>query len=371
MKEITLIMKITSGCNLRCPYCYTAHTLAKRDIMPIETFKKAIQNIGVGYDSVSIIYHGGEPLLAPLSWYKESVEVLERYKRLFGFTYSLSLQSNATLMDDEYNEFFLKHNINVGYSFDGLNNDKTRKSTKKVLENKEKYESLGGCIALITADNWNQIEDEIDYFDELGLSHKFNVVFNTSSEVKDGLADLTKENLLECYKRAFFHVISKETTYSKRMFDLWINHIFNLNHDRMLCCNSNCTGKWLSVHSNGDIYPCGQEWDNFKDIYGYGNINETTFDEVFSSDNFNNFKDKFEKKIEKCKSIDCIAFDICMGGCPGENKANGTDIDSYIDKHCYLNIKFIQFLKQFFGNEDNLMLVKNKYILEKYDNRRV
>ena len=367
MKSITLIMKVTSGCNLRCPYCYTKHTLEKREIMPLDIFEKSIMSIATSYDDVSIIFHGGEPLLVELEWYKEAVEIIKKYKRLFGFSYSLSMQSNATLLNDEINDFLKKENINLGWSFDGTNNHKTRKNTKLVLENKGKYSKMGGCICLITKDNYLEIEKEIDYFDELNLEHKFNIVFNTSTEVEDDLTNMTKEGLLNCYIRAFEHVIKKEESTSESMFDKWLKFIFKIHHNG-ICTEGNCSGRWLSVHSNGNIYPCGQEWDTH-DEYHYGNIKDMTIDDIFKCDKYINFDNKFSNKIKKCSDSKCIAFDICKGGCPGENIANGKDIDSFIVDHCYLNKKILEYFKNFFFKEDRVNEIKNEYILSLYRDR--
>lgn len=369
MKSITLIMKVTSGCNLRCPYCYTKHTLEKKEVMPIETFEKAIMSIATSYDDVTIIFHGGEPLLVDLDWYKEAVSIMKRYKKLFGFSYNLSLQSNATLLNDEVNNFLKQEKINMGWSFDGTNNHKTRKNTDLVLENKKKYSAMGGCICLITKDNYLEIEKEIDYFDEIGIEHKFNIVFNTTTEVEDDLTNMSKEGLLNCYIKAFEHVIKKEESTSEDMFDKWLKKIFKLQHNG-ICVEGNCSGRWLSIHSNGSIYPCGQEWDNHKDYY-YGNINDLTIEEVFETDKYKNFDTKFKSKIQKCSDIKCIAFDICNGGCPGENIANGKDIDSFIAHHCYLNKNILIYFNDFFSDENNLKKIYNKYIMSLYNDRRV
>lgn len=361
MKAITVILKVTSSCNLRCPYCYTKHTIdKKKEIMDLKIFEKIVQNLVTEYDEFNIIFHGGEPLLAGLEWYQKSVDIIKKYKKLFNFDYSLGVQSNLTLMNKEYDEFFKKEKIKVGFSFDGLNNHKTRKNTDLILKNYNEFETARGCICLITKDNCNTIDKEIEYFTNLNLPVKFNIVFNTTTGVENNLANLTKEDIFNCYIKAFEYIISKEKTSCDNMFDLFINKILNKKCNS-ICATKYCISRWISFNSKGDSFPCGQEWDRFK-AYSFGNINNFSIEEIFESEKFLNYKKKFDKKIKECSNKKCSAFDICMGGCPGENKANGKDVDSFIKEHCYLNQEFLKYLKEFLENNKNK--IKNKHILK-------
>lgn len=362
MKTITVIAKVTSSCNLRCPYCYTRHTVEKPlEIMQLKTFEKIIQSIALEYDELNLIFHGGEPLLVPIEWYKDALNIIKKYQNLFDFKVRLAMQSNITLMNEEYDKLFNENKINVGFSYDGLTNDRTRKNTKLIINNNKLYSSIKGCICLITKDNFDNIENEIDHFNELEVDVKFNVVFNTKTGVENNLTEMTKEDLLNCYKRIFEYLIKKEKSMAESTFDIYLKKINNQNAN-LVCTNVVCIERWISVHSDGSTYPCGQEWDNYPD-YTYDNINNKTISEIFESEKAINFKNKFQAKIDKCKKMNCKVFSICNGSCPGENKANGKDIDSYVEEHCYLMKGIYDYLLDFINDEEKVKTIKNTHIL--------
>lgn len=362
MKSITIILKVTSKCNLRCPYCYTKHSIKKDEVMDLEVFEKIIQNICLDYDFLNLTFHGGEALLVPLEWYEEAVKIIKRYKSLYNFEYKLSMQSNITLMNEKINNFFSKEKIRVGFSYDGLNNHKTRSNSELIISNKYRYNSVGGCICLITKENVNSIVDEIKHFEDIEVSATFNIIFNTTTGVDYNLNEITKDEILNCYIKAFEYIITKEKTYSDFMFDPFLSKFAN-KPESFVCSRSYCVSKWLSVHPNGDVYPCGQEWDVDKK-YLLGNVKKDDLRDCIESSNFKNFKNNFDNKIKKCKEMKCEVFDICNGGCPGENKANGSNEGAFIENHCYLNKEFYKYIFNFL-NSDKRKSIVNKHILKK------
>ncbi|MGL5715509.1 MAG: radical SAM protein [Paraclostridium sp.] len=362
MKRLVVIMKITPTCNLRCPYCYTKHTISEeKKIMSMDIAEKIIQNAASDYDFVDFTLHGGEPLMVGAEWIKEFVALVKKYKKMYKFDYKIGAQSNITLMNEEINDFFVKEKIKVGFSYDGLTNYKTRKNTEIVIKNKVKYSSIGGCICMLTKENIHNIENEIDHFDEVNFGVRFNFVFDTTSGVERNLNEITKEETLECYIKMFNHIIKKKESTAQAMFDKFFYKIYG-GSCNLLCSSGNCFGTWIGVHYDGTIYPCGQEWDKFEK-YTYGNISDIKIKDVFLTKKALDFKSKLDGKIKICKET-CEVHDICNGGCPGENKANGKDIDSFIENHCYLMKNFYKYLLDFV-NSEKVESVKNTYILNK------
>ncbi|TKV10779.1 radical SAM protein [Citrobacter sp. wls619] len=99
MKLINVI-KPTHVCNLSCSYCYNDDE--RRPFMDIDTLEKVIEQtfslarfIGK-YKSVEFIWHGGEPLLAPLSFYERAIAFQEEYADKI--PYSNIVQTNGTII---------------------------------------------------------------------------------------------------------------------------------------------------------------------------------------------------------------------------------------------------------------------------------
>ena len=81
--------------------------------------------------NVRIIWHGGEPLLMGIDFYKEVIEIEKQFPNTM---FSNGIQTNATLINDEWIDFFKTNKINVGISYDGQYNDVLRDKTKQVQD---------------------------------------------------------------------------------------------------------------------------------------------------------------------------------------------------------------------------------------------
>ncbi len=113
-----------SLCNLDCGYCYY---LNKEDSVPGLTTGRMSDELleeftrqyiaGQDVDSVLFNWHGGEPALMGLDFYRKAVQLQQKYagtKRIDN-----DFQTNGTLLDDEWCEFFKQNNFWVGLSIDG------------------------------------------------------------------------------------------------------------------------------------------------------------------------------------------------------------------------------------------------------------
>ncbi len=113
-----------SRCNLSCSYCYylekkkmydeTAGFCMSDDLLDLFT-RQYIE--AQTMPEVLFTWHGGEPLLRPLSFYKKALELQRRYAG--GRRTDNCIQTNGTLLDDEWCRFFKDNGFLVGISIDG------------------------------------------------------------------------------------------------------------------------------------------------------------------------------------------------------------------------------------------------------------
>jgi uncharacterized protein len=115
-----LILQSTSFCNIDCSYCYLPDRgVAKR--MTLEVFEKVVRNVaasGLLAPRPTLLWHAGEPLTVPLSWYREASAVL-RSVAAGGSRFVQRFQTNGMLIDDEWCEFFKAEGAGIGVSLDG------------------------------------------------------------------------------------------------------------------------------------------------------------------------------------------------------------------------------------------------------------
>ena len=119
----TMVKPVGATCNLDCGYCYYKDKAglypAARMMMSDEVLRLYIEQYlgSVSQPVVTFCWHGGEPLLAGLDFFRRAMMYQQRYcgdKKIEN-----TLQTNGLLVDDEWCRFFKENNFLVGISLDG------------------------------------------------------------------------------------------------------------------------------------------------------------------------------------------------------------------------------------------------------------
>ncbi len=135
----TIIYKVTNGCNLGCGYCYERRRLGclkpdtSDNMAPLLPYLEREAHCHKG-NRYMICLHGGEPLLMGLNAFEEIASCLERLNTETDNSFAFSLQTNATLVTDEWAQAFFRYKSlmgerGIGVSLDGdeLTHDHFRK----------------------------------------------------------------------------------------------------------------------------------------------------------------------------------------------------------------------------------------------------
>lgn len=111
-----IVIQPTTLCNLNCSYCYLPGRDQKK-MLNAEVVDRLRLDVERLSQPITLIWHGGEPLTAPVSWFEDLVSRFEpaRTKRLLRHT----LQTNATLITETWCRLFHKYCFHVGVSIDG------------------------------------------------------------------------------------------------------------------------------------------------------------------------------------------------------------------------------------------------------------
>jgi len=122
--RVTVMIKpVGALCNLDCTYCYYLPTKGVFDNrerrMSIENLEEIFASILPRFaDEVTIAWQGGEPTLAGLDFFRKAIEFQEKYRRPTQ-RINHALQTNGTLLDDEWCEFLRENKFLIGLSVDG------------------------------------------------------------------------------------------------------------------------------------------------------------------------------------------------------------------------------------------------------------
>ena len=146
-KPIVIMVKpVGSRCNMHCSYCYYLEkgrfsTHGLQTVMSEELLEKMI-NEAVRTSPgpvVSFVWHGGEPTLAGLAFYRKALQI-ERRCLPEGWTAWNNLQTNGLLLDDEWVSFLARRGFDVGISIDG--SECVHDANRKDLGGRATYERV-------------------------------------------------------------------------------------------------------------------------------------------------------------------------------------------------------------------------------------
>lgn len=175
-------------CNLACKYCYYLEktNLYKENtskfVMSDSLLEKFIEEYinSQTMPQVLFTWHGGETLMRPLSFYQKVVELQKKYAN--GRTIDNCIQTNGTLLNDEWCEFFHDNHWLVGISIDGpqefhdeyRKNKQGKPSFMKVMQGihlLNKHQVEWNAMAVVNDYNADYPLEFYHFFKELGCHY--------------------------------------------------------------------------------------------------------------------------------------------------------------------------------------------------------
>jgi len=331
-----LIVKVTGHCNLRCNYCYYMKGLDKpyRIQMPVETVSQLLRNFSAyvrdrQIPSVRFAWHGGEPLLAGEDYFRR---VFSEQVECFGSGVDIlnMVQTNGTLISEQWAKLFMEYDASVGISIDGPTeaHDRRRKypdktgSYQDVVRGIEILQRFGvsfGAIVTLIDPTLNGRE-LFQHLHRLGI-RKIN--FNIPVLAFDAFQDRYGSGGVEAFGDFMNDVFDAWLAEGDRSVEVEspITHIRLLGGFGPTCCHAanNCD-RYVTIEPNGDVGTC----ENLRSIRRHDsngrihlvarNVKEHSFHEMEAAIQ-GHFEDcGFNELCDTCKS--CSIRDYCNGGCP-------------------------------------------------------
>lgn len=357
----TLIKPTGAACNLNCEYCFF---LSKELLHPgsLQRMSDADLELVLGRHlnaqpdgEVVVGWQGGEPTLRGLDFFRHAVEIAERLKRPTQHVRH-SMQTNATLLDDEWAEFLAEHEFLVGVSIDGPAelHDRYRKNLAErgthdmVTRGWRVLQKHGVDVNVLCTVNSANAAHPLEVYrhfrDDLGAQFLQFIpivervpapqlpIAESGWRAEDG------ERLL--YRQTGDAVTSRSVrprewgSFMSTIFDEWLAHdvgtIFVQHFDVALgnylgqyglCVHSPVCGLAVAVEFNGDVYSC----DHFVEPgYELGNLRDLGFQEMLRLPKQVKFgHDKYDTLTAQCRR--CPVRWACHGGCPKDRFATSVD----------------------------------------------
>lgn len=327
LDKITLILHLSDLCNLRCKYCYVQddHTLKKNlnILMIIPAIKKIINsNADQG---TKIILHGGEPLMVSSKKMDKFLALLTTYAGQLGYHLVFSMQTNGTLINDDWIHIFKKYKVRIGMSLDGCNEeqnayriDKNGKSVfNRVLERLEFLRQNNLNPGIIFTLNKNHIGKEIellDFIQEKKIKCNIRPAFPTKGNMLNQNICMTPEEYSWFFCNMFdiwFNGEEKYETFYIRDFEDIVRKILGGSKECHSCVDSDdCSKHFISMGISGDCYPCNRLYNDPQ--FYLGNLIKLPIEKIM--DKSYGLTEKRSEELLYCKS--CSIKDFCNGGCP-------------------------------------------------------
>lgn len=330
-------------CNLACKYCYyleknNLYDKSHRHIMSDEMLEQFTREYIEAQTMPQVLFtwHGGEPLMRSIDFYKKALALQKKYAR--GRRIDNIIQTNGTMLTDEWCEFFAQNNWLVGISIDGPQeyHDHYRLTTtgnpswQKVMHGIEllkKHHVEWNAMAVVNAYNANHPLEFYHFFKENGCQYlQFTPIVERLTKHQDGrtLASLADDKEIPL---ADFSVTPEQWgNFLCAIFDEWVRNdvgkmfveIFDCTLANWMgvlpgiCAYSKNCGHAGVMEHNGDVYSC----DHFVfPEYKLGNIRDHTLIEMLYGDKQHAFSRlKHTSLPRQCKECD-MEF-ACHGECP-------------------------------------------------------
>lgn len=344
-KPVYVMLKpIGSVCNLACDYCYylekgKLYPEVKNHIMSEQLLEKFIKDYLECQTMPQVLFtwHGGETLMRPISFYKKALELQKKYGR--GRQIDNCIQTNGTLLTDEWCRFFKEHNFLVGISIDGPQefHDEYRRNRQdlpsfyKVMKGVEllkKHQAEYNAMAVVNDYNVDYPLDFYNFFKEIDCHYiQFAPIVERLVQHANGTMLTSPEQQDAHIKLAPFSVDSEKWgDFLCAIFDEWVkedvgNYYIQLFDATLanwvgeqpgVCTLARTCGHAGVMEFNGDLYAC----DHFVfPEYKLGSICTQTLTEMMYSQNQLKFgTDKYDKLPMQCK--ECEFLFVCNGECP-------------------------------------------------------
>lgn len=311
--HINVLIKPTDGCNLRCTYCFHQDSGYRIKKLPVETLRSFLSITLPHYKSMSIIWHGGEPTFVGDEYFALLSDLASEQANTFGVNLRQSIQTNGTLLSQQFIDVLKRNSISVGISYDGPTNDITRGSTQRLIEvdrllkkNDIKY----GTIAVISGVNVHRLVELYEHMKSIKIDFQMNPYINTSPNAPPELL-MTADDYLDAISQ-LFNVWIKDGSCNITV-DPFMRMIRDTYLGRsLLCSRSSCMRNWLCLNVDGLLSPCDRA---FPQEYCYGYVqNYTDIRQVYDSEGYKNLITQAIKRRDRCQAS-CDAYNLCEGGC--------------------------------------------------------
>jgi uncharacterized protein len=356
-----LVLQPTPFCNINCDYCYLPHR-SQTHRMGLDTIRAAVRTVvdgGLVDHCLSVVWHAGEPLVLPISYYQEAFAAIDEAVQ-GRFQVSHSFQTNGTLIDRPWCEFFQKHPVRIGLSIDGpaFLHDLHRKTRAgkgthaQAMEGAECLREHGitfHVIAVISADSLDHAEAIFHFFEEQKIREVgFNVEELEGDHGSSSLSGEAALNRIEKFWQRLYELQQEsEGAVDIREFRKAAQAILGSRTDapwQEIAQHNDQVMPFriISVDWQGNLSTFSPELLGVRDAayndFTFGQAGHTDLATIRASASFQQLANGIWKGVEACART-CDYFVACGGGAPSNKYFENKSLASTETMYCRTSIQ--------------------------------
>lgn len=357
MRFLNLLIKPASSlCNLRCKYCFYEDEASNRaqhsmGIMEEDLADTLIAQVFEAVDpngTITFAFQGGEPTIAGFPYFRHFVAKVKEC-RPSKVNVNFSIQTNGTLLDEDWARFFGENHFLVGLSLDGFRDaheihriDATGGGTwKQVLAAKALLEQHGvdyNALCVVTSRCASAPERAYKTLKQLGFRYIqfiacLDPIGHTRGREPWSLTPAAYGRFLCRVFDLWYRDWCSGNYHSVRLFEDYIHTL--LGDGASACSACGKCGSYLVIEADGSTYPC----DFFAlDHWKIGSLQDMTIAQMITSPKAADFLQWGTEKPIECGS--CLYGRLCNGGCKNDWFTDDTRTHNY---YCSAFRKFLDY----------------------------
>lgn len=294
-------IKASKWCNLRCRYCYEWNELDQRRRIPLEDWEKTLVAVKHYHDMQGtrlegsgrsvIVFHGGEPLALPVSYWEQ---VLDLAQQILGPSettgdFSFVVQTNLYAVSEEMLNLLTKHQIRASVSLDVVPGTRltaaSGETERRVAENIDRLRARGipaTCQVVLAGHTKDRLREVHDFFAERGIAFGLTPVFGAPPLAANPDLTITAAEAAAALEDLFTYWMSRSCAVEVFNLSWYLNTVLlRLASLERLAWDARENGERIfTVNTDGTLWTPAERYCPDRSL---GNLFHQSLDEILES----------------------------------------------------------------------------------------
>jgi uncharacterized protein len=323
--------------------------------MSSETLRAVVKEIfssGLVSESITFVWHAGEPLAVPVEWYEKALELIAS-EAPPGLRIIHSFQSNGTLINDRWCEFIKSHKVSMGLSIDGpafihdvhrktRQGKGTHEAAMRGVRKLHEHQIPFHVIAVVSEASLDHADAIYDFFVDHGMPRfGFNVEEQEGIHTESSLLASHSVKVENFFRRIFERQKQSQGRVRVREFDFALQRISSgresaikefVYENEQVRPYGILSVDWQGRFSTFSPEMLGVSTPEYGD-FTFGKIPTSTLFDGLQTENFLKAQAAVSAGVERCRQT-CGYFQLCGGGAPANKYFENGTFDSTETAYC-------------------------------------